>query len=425
MSKIPSAPEDPSRILAAASQHWSRQRWVVAAGIGAVIVVALLVWRIGNDSSGPHYITQPVRRGDLVVKVSATGNLQPTNQVDIGSELSGTIDAVYVDDNDLVKKGQIIARLDTRKLRDQVTQSKASLKAAKAAVLDAQATEQEARANLGRLEQVAKLSGGRLPSHAELDAAKATLTRAQANVSSASAAVTQVQAALQSTETNVELASIHSPIDGIVLTRTIESGQTVASQFQAPVLFTLAENLAQMKLEVNVDEADVGQVKDGQPASFSVDAWPGRQYPSKIIRVGFGALTTDGVVSYKTVLAVNNDDLTLRPGMTATAEITTQQRSNVLLVPNAALRFTPPVSQKKAPEKGGLLASLMPRFGGGRRGLPLKKMDDKAAQLWTLQDKQLVPVSVVFGVSDGTSTEIVSGDLAENMQIVTDMKSGG
>jgi HlyD family secretion protein len=332
-------------------------------------------------------------------------------------------DAVFVDDNDVVKKGQVIARLDTRKLRDQVAQSKASLTSAKSAVLQAQATEEEARANLARLEHVAQLSGGKVPSKAELDTAKATLKRAQANTASAEASISQVQAALQSAETNVELASIRSPIDGIVLSRQIEPGQTVASQFQAPVLFTLAENLSQMKLEVNVDEADVGQVKPGQPASFSVDAWPGRQYPSEITRVGFGALEEEGVVSYKTVLTVNNDDLSLRPGMTATAEITTQQRSNVLLVPNAALRFSPPVPEEKKPSSGGLVASLMPRFGGQRP--QQKARDDNTAQLWTLQNKRLVPIDVVTGVSDGNSTEIRSGGLVENMQVVTDIKSSG
>jgi len=424
MSNIPSAPEDPTRLLAPATTHWLHQRWGIAGAIAGVAIIVLLIWSLGDDDAARQYLTQPVKRGDLTVKVSATGNLQPTNQVDVGSELSGTIDEVFVDDNDVVKKGQIIARLDTSKLRDQVTQSKASLASAKASVLLAEATEDEARANLARQQHVAQLSGGRLPSQAELDTAKATLKRAQANAASAAASVSQLQAALQSTETNVELATIRSPVDGIVLSRQIEPGQTVAAMMQAPILFTLAENLSQMKLEVNVDEADVGQVKPGQAASFSVDAWPGRQYPSQIIRVGFGAQTSDGVVSYKTVLTVNNDDLSLRPGMTATAEITTQQRTNVLLIPNAALRFTPPVTLEKKKESGGVLANLMPRFGSPRTA-QRKAAEDNTAQLWILKDKQLVAVTVTTGVSDGNSTEISRGDLAENMQIVTDIKSAG
>lgn len=420
MSNMPSAPEHPSQLLTRADTHWWRRRWIIGCAVALVVAIGLLLGA-NDDESEQHYVTQAITRGDLTVKVSATGNLQPTNQVDVGSELSGTIEAVYVDDNDVVKKGQIIARMDTRKLRDQVTQSKASLTSAKSAVLQAQATEEEARANLKRLEHVAQLSGGKVPSKAELDTARAALKRAQANTASAEASISQVQAALQSAETNVELASIHSPIDGIVLSRQIEPGQTVASQFQAPVLFTLAENLTQMKLEVNVDEADVGQVKPDQSASFSVDAWPGRQYPSRITRVGFGAETTDGVVSYKTVLTVNNDDLSLRPGMTATAEITTQQRHNVLLVPNAALRFTPPVAVEEKQESGGLVASLMPRFGP-KRTAPTAK-GDNTAQVWTLRDKHLVAVDIVTGVSDGNSTEIVGGELSENMQVVTDIKS--
>ena len=191
-----------------------------------------------------------------------------------------------------------------------------------------------------------------MPSTTELETAEATLARAVADVASARAAVTEARAVLKSNQTNLSKASIRSPINGVVLKRKIEPGQTVAAAFETPVLFTIAEDLAQMELHVKVDEADIGQVQEGQPATFTVDAYPTRKFPAQIRRVGFGSQTTDGVVSYKTILSVNNDDLSLRPGMTATAEITTATREGVMLVPNEALRFTPPADNRLQPQLG-------------------------------------------------------------------------
>ena len=283
--------------------------------------------------------------GNLVVAISASGPLQPTRSVDVGSELSGTLEAVLVNENDRVTKGQVLARLDTSKLEDAVVKSRAAL-------AEAEATVAEARANLNRLRRVAELSGGKVPAKSELETAEATLQRADATAASA-------RAALKTDETNITKAVIRSPINGVVLTRKVEPGQTVAATMTTPVLLSLAEDLTKMELQVNVDEADVGVVKLGQPASFTVSAWPGRNFPATIQRVGLGSTTTDNVVTYKTILTVVNDDLALRPGMTATARITTANRENVLLVPNSALRFTPPAA---APEpSGGIVSKLMPR----------------------------------------------------------------
>ena len=357
-----------------------------------------------------------------MVTVSATGNLQPTNQVDVGSELSGTVQTVFVDDNSQVKKGQELARLDVSRLNDQITKSRAALLAAEAGVKQAEATRQQTQTNLGRLREVAFLSNGKVPAQAELETAEADLSRAKANLASALAAVTQARATLSSDETNLTRASIRSPIDGVVLLRKVEPGQTVAASLQAPVLFTLAEDLAKMELQVNVDEADVGQVKPGQQASFSVDAWPNRKYPARIERVRYGSQTTDGVVSYLTVLAVDNGDLSLRPGMTASAEITTAKRENALLVPNAALRFTPPTQGKAA--SGGIVSLLMPRpprgtsqrgqNGGGKDGLKT---------VWVLRDGQPQAVKVKTGVSNGRLTEILEGDLKVDMRVITDSEA--
>ena len=372
----------------------------------------------------PQFQTEPLSRGNLRVTVSATGKLAPVNQVDVGSELSGTIEAVLVDDNDRLSKGQVLARLDIAKLRDQSAKSRAALASAEAKVLQTVATVKETRANLGRLRQVAKLSGGKVPAPTELETAEATVERAIADEAGARAAVEEARATLRSNETDLTKASIRSPIDGVVLQRKVEPGQTVAASLQAPVLFTLAENLAQMELQVDVDEADVGQVRDGQSATFTVDAYPNRSYPARISLVRFGAETVNNVVTYKTILNVDNDDLSLRPGMTAIAEIVTAERNNVLLVPNAALRFTPPKpAEAQANSGGGLVASLLPRppRGLGPRSRPqnAKGARGAARQIWLLRDGQPVAVPVTVGSSDGRMTEVTGEGLEPGLPVIT------
>ena len=397
------------------------RRWLWLAG--ALIVIAGAVWlflRNGDEAAAPRYTTEAAAVGTLVVKVSATGNLQPTNQVDVGSELSGIVDQVFVDDNDEVKKGQILARLDLSKLQDAVAKSRASLVAAEAQVLQAQATVAEARAALSRFQQVSQLSGGKVPSRSEMDTAEANLKRAEANVASARASVTQARATLQSDETNLGKANIRSPINGVVLARQIEPGQTVAASFQAPVLFKLAEDLAKMELQVDIDEADVGQVEAGQKATFSVDAWPGRQYTAVITRVGFGSQEKEGVVSYLTVLEVGNDDLSLRPGMTGTADITTLTRENALLVPNAALRFTPATpSTGKKKSGANLVGMMMPRPPRQTRKVQ-ETTKGGNQRVWVLRDGQPVAIDVKTGATNGRVTEIVGGSLKAGMQVITE-----
>lgn len=398
-------------------------RWGALALAAAAIVVGVASWRAERAESGPQYRTEEAKRGPLVVTVSATGRLQPTNQVDIGSELSGTVERVFVDNNDRVKKGQVLARLDVSKLQDQVTRSRAALAASQAQLAQMQATAEEARANLARLQQVAQLSGGKVPSKAELEAGEAALKRAVATEASARAAIGQSAAALKSDETNLAKASIRSPIDGIVLSRKVEPGQTVAASLQAPVLFTLAENLAQMKLEVDVDEADVGQVREGQEAAFNVDAYAARRYPSRVVRVGYGSQVKENVVSYLTVLEVANEDLSLRPGMTATAQIVTARRDNVLLVPNGALRFTPPLREAKSKQaSGGIMDSLIPR-PPRPVGQKAPAARDGSQRVWILRDGQPAALKVRIGVTDGRQTEIVEGELQPGMAVITELVS--
>ncbi len=278
--------------------HRAKRAGIVLAVLALAVFATWSLLLRGNGAQ-VKYVTEEVGRNRLVVTVSATGNLQPTNQVDLGSELSGTIEKVFVEENDRVKKGQILARLDLSKINDQVVKSRASVSAADAGVEQARATVAEARANLARLRHVSELSGGKVPSKTEMEAAEAALLRAEAGETNAGAAVRQAKAGLNSDVTNISKGTIRSPIDGIVLARKVEPGQTVAASLQAPVLFTIAEDLARMELQVDVDEADVGMVKPGQPATFTVDAWPGRKYPATLTKVGFGAQTKDGVVSYK------------------------------------------------------------------------------------------------------------------------------
>lgn len=410
-------------IVADRPNGWRRIRFIV---IGAAIVVAVAVFllRPGARPPAQQYKTEDATRGDLVVTVSATGTLQPTNEIDVGSEVSGLVESVFVDDNDRVAKGQVLARLDISKLRDALVTAKASLASAEAGVLQAEATVKESKASLARMRQAFELSGGRVPSKTEMDTAEATAARAVANETSARAAVDQARAALSSAETNLSKASVLSPINGVVLTRKIEPGQTVAASFEAPVLFTLAEDLSKMELQVDVDEADVGQVRDGQKAEFTVDAYPGRKFPANIRRVNYGSQTKDNVVSYKTLLIVDNTDFSLRPGMTATAEITTLSRIGVLLVPNAALRFTPLGPREPPKKSGGIVSSLIPR----PPDQPAKKASGNGAngekRVWVLANGTPRPVSVTVGSSDGHRTEITGGDLRAGMQVITEAAGG-
>ena len=399
----------------------------------AVVLVALAaagIWYWQTQESAkaaPVYTTEAVRRGNLTLTVTANGTLQPTRSIAIGSELSGTVSKVNVDVNDHIKKGQVLVELDTAKLHDQILRSRATVAAANAKVAQTVATVKETEATLGRFEEVARLSGGKVPSKTELDTARATLERARADEAAARASVNDAQAALSTDEINLSKASIRAPSEGVILTRNVDPGNAVAASLQAVTLFTIAEDLKQLRLQVNVDEADVGSVTAGQKATFTVSAYPGRKYPAVITRVAFGSTTTDNVVTYVTYLDVDNTDLSLRPGMTATATITATQRDNVLLVPNTALRFEPASGAGPAAPaaKGGIVASLTPRFS--RRG-PRSSAADGAStatarQVWVLRDGAAAPVAVTPGISDGRMTEIVSGDLKEGMQVITDQKS--
>ncbi len=425
MSTTPPDP-DLEKLLAseAPPSRGRRLRRLLLWGLVALLVLVGLYswWGLRDGDARIDYRTVAARRGDLLVTVTATGNLQPTNQVEVGSEVSGTIAAVSVDYNDLVEAGQVLARLDTTKLAAQASQARAAQAFSRANLQQARVGLDEAARELARLVHLRQLSAGKLPSAQDLETAEMAAARARANEAMIRANVAEATARLEVDETNLEKAVIMSPINGVVLVRSVEPGQTVAASLQAPVLFTLAEDLTKMELHVDVDEADVGQVKEGQQATFTVDAYPDRTYPARITQVRYGAQSVAGVVSYLTVLDVDNSDLSLRPGMTATADIVTQEVRDALLVPNAALRYRPPAPEMTEEQAAGgsLLSKLFPRPSRTRSKKTTESGDRSRQQLWVLRDNQPQAVSVTIGATDGIMTEILDGEVTAGMTFISE-----
>lgn len=419
-------------------RRWWQSPTLWLGAVAVAIAVGGGIWwqKRAAAQARPLYVTEPVKRGDLALTVSANGTLQPTRTVNVGSELSGTVRRVLVDVNDEVKKGQVLVELDTDKLNAQLGRSRAALASAQARLVQSQASLREAEANMKRLEEVQRISGGKLPSAAELDGGRAALERAQADVQAAKASVDDARASLVTVETDLSKAAIKSPIDGVILTRSVDPGNAVAASLQAVTLFTVAEDLKQLRLEVAVDEADVGGVQQGQTASFTVSAYPARNYPASVTRVDYGATKTDNVVTYVARLEVDNHDLSLRPGMTANATINATERKDVLLVPNAALRFTPLESGAAAakPKGGtGLVDQIMPRGparnrnpGGAR---PEGSAPGQVRKLWVLRQvdgkEQPQQLQVRTGLSDGRMTEVQSQELKEGDLVITDQRAAG
>ena len=420
------------------------RKWLV---ITAVLVLAgggIWLWlrQDQNIDAKPEYLTEQARIDRISLTVTAAGNLAPINQVVIGSELSGIINEVYVDTNDMVKKNQPLAKLDTIKLNQQTERSRAALLAAKARVNQVKATLAESKASLARQEELLNISGGKTPSRAVMDTSRATVARSEADLESAEAAVAGAAADVKAFERYIQNATIISPVDGIVLARSIEVGQTVAASFTAPTLFVIAEDLRKMELVVFVSEADIGSVEPGQTANFSVDAWPGRVYSAIVKKVAFGSANNQsyggginaspgaastGVVTYSTELEVANEDLSLRPGMTATVDIAIVDKPYILVVPNAALRFDPVLAAavgKPKEKKRTLVQSLTP--GGGRRwgGSPEPRAGTRSMEphVWILRDGEPVELKVVLGITDGRKTEIIQSDLTADTPVIVSIK---
>ena len=375
--------------------HAHRRPWWPVAAAVAIVALAAGAYALRQHSTTvPQFVTDSVRQGPLLVTVTATGTLQPTNQVDVGSEVSGIIDRVLVDFNATVKAGQVLAELDTQQLDARAASARAALEVAKASLVQAQATVTETAAKLARSRDLASKN---IASQQSLETDDAAAQRAVAAVASAKAQVTSAQAALKDAETALSKAAIRSPIDGMVIAREIDPGQTVAATFQTPVLFKVAEDLRRMELHLDIDESDIGEVHAGQHAQFRVDAYPGKSFEAQITSVRFDPRTVNNVVTYETVLSVANPDLLLRPGMTATADVLIAQKDNVLLVPNRALRFLPP---EQAAERNSA------------HGAP---------RVWVERDGAPSPIAVTTGLSNGDVTEIEPGPLAPGARVIVDV----
>ena len=405
-----------------------RLLWLAGAGVLVLLLLGLWLGQRQADRNRPSpFVTEALHRGDLSLTITATGNLAPTNSITVGSELSGTVLEVYVDANDHVTKGQPLAKLDTTKLLQTAASARATVVSSQAKVAEAEATVREDQATLTRQEELNRLSGGKSPSRSDLETSRATLDRAKATLASTQADLSQAQAQLDVAETDVSKAVIKSPIDGIVLTRSIEPGQTVAASFTAPELFVIAEKLERMKLDVTVAEADIARVARGQIARFTVDAWPDRVYTAGVIRVSYGSTTSNNVVTYATELTVTNDDLTLRPGMTAIADIRVAESKNVFLVSNTALRFDPasalPAPGTAGAPKKSFLQSLMPmppRMAKRPEGTAGDKpaATPGTARIWVLRDGMPQPIEVKTGLSDGRHTEISADELTADLPVI-------
>jgi HlyD family secretion protein len=398
----------------------------------AVLVLGALgawLWRrsVKNKGSGPRYVTAQAKIGPLRETVMATGKFKGLDSVDVGAQISGRVAKVAVDFNDQVKAGQTLAEIDPAQLVSRVEQSRAQVSAADASVRLAKATLAQSKAALARAKDMADKG---LISSKDLEAAQADAERAEASVGSAQSQAILSRASLKDAETSLSWTTIKAPIDGVILARLVEPGQTVAASLQSPVLFTVARDLTQLTLYVDIDEADIGKLREGQDASFTVGAWPTRKFVSKVISVHNLPTAGQTVVTYQAVLSVDNKDLLLRPGMTATASIVTSDRPEVLTVPDAALRYTPPGPPKDRPSSSPFMPMTPPRMGGGQRragGASGAAKGDGAAGaarsgLWVLENGVPKRVMVQTGGSDGQNTEIISGPVQAGTVVITDQE---
>lgn len=391
----------------------------IAIAIISFLAIVLFFIFNGNDKSNKiEYITKKVTQGDLSVVVSTTGNLNPTNSVEIGIEVSGTLKEIFVDFNDEVKAGQILAKIDTVKLQSQVDSSTAALAIAVANQKESQVLLNNKKTLYDRTLNMYKNSGGKYPSKNELDDTRFSYEAAIESLEAAKAKVFQAQSNLKTDKQNLEKASVKSSIDGIVLNREVEVGQTLAATMSAPKLFTIAKDLTNMDLIVSIDEADVADIKKDLPVTFTVDAYPNKVFNGKVKQVRLNPVDTNGVVTYETVVSVDNEDLLLKPGMTATAKIITKESKNKLLIPNGALRFKPKMQEQK---NGGvnLVGPNMNRPANVARDLSKKEL----SPIFILENNQPKRVMVKVLDSDGKLTSIESEELKVDDEVIISQKS--
>ncbi len=371
-----------------------------------LIITLFFVFKAKNKKSEAAFLTAEVTRGDITIMVTATGTLEAMTTVQVGSQVSGTISALYADFNSLVKKGQLIAQLDPTFLKAQVAQAQADFESAKAST-DLSKKEYERSLSLFQKNMI---------SESEKDNSLNKYELAQAQEKSA-------QASMDRVKTNLDYATITSPIDGVVISRDVDVGQTVAASLQAPTLFTIAKDLTRMKVKASIDEADIGKIKEGQEVIFTVDAYPEQNFKGKVSQIRLSPEVVQNVVSYDVIIEVSNPDLLLKPGMTANVTVLVDQREDILKVPSSALRFHPSLKKKKSSGgsgKAGPMARNMSTPDSGTiisnsAGLRMAGQN----MLWILsQQEKPEPVPVKIGISDGSYTQVISDDLKEGDKVI-------
>jgi HlyD family secretion protein len=400
--------------------------------LGAILVLAGTgygFWRWGSSPEESPYVTMPVQRGNITQAVSSTGTLQAVVTVLVGSQVSGTIDKLFADFNTKVKAGQVVAQLNQDKFKASVDQARANLLAAESNLAKAKVTVVDAQRTLERNRELRKRD---LMAQSELDAAQTAYDAALAQLEVNKAQTAQAQAALNQTTVDLNNTVIRSPVDGIVISRSVDVGQTVAASLQAPTLFTIANDLSKMEVHTNVDEADVGNVSEGQEVSFSVDAFPARRFRGRVHQVRNAPIVVQNVVTYDAVVRIDNKDLLLKPGMTANVQFLVSRKENVLTIPNMAMRFKPPDQKNEAqdllrqdqrraaPTLGARRTSRAPggASGAGSRG-------GRRVSIYVLRGGQVEPVEIQLGITDGSKTEVRDGELEENDAVIIGMTSSG
>jgi HlyD family secretion protein len=354
----------------------------LAAAGAAVFAVS----RMGNN--GPEFRTERPQRGDIASSVSATGTVNPVNTVLVGTQVSGTVKKLFADFNSTVKAGQMIALIDPAAFEAQLEQAMANLTMAKAEVERSGAAVLEAERAHGRARDLVSRS---FAARAELDTAETNLVMARANLNVSKARVVQAKASADLAETNLRYTRIKSPVDGVVISRNVSEGQTVAASFQTPTLFSIAVDLTEMQIDSNIAEADIGRIREGMQVEFRVDAHPDRAFKGVVHQVRNAAITVQNVVTYDVVVKVDNKELLLKPGMTANVSVILERKAGVLKVPNAALRFSPPNAEKS-----------------------------REPSVWILEDGRLERVPVKKGLGDGTFTEVESPRLSADIPVITE-----
>jgi HlyD family secretion protein len=378
-----------------------KKKIVIPALIVIVIIAVGLFFYLRGNGKNTAYKTEKISRGEIKAVVTATGTVNAVTTVSVGTQVSGTIKKLFVDYNSPVRKGQILAQIDPSTFQSQVDQATANLLSAKANLEKAAVATVDAQRTFQRNKE---LFAQNFIAKSDLDTAETNFKSAEAQQKVNQAQVGQAQAALRIAEANLEYTRILSPVDGIVISRSIDIGQTVAASFQTPTLFSIAQDLTKMQIDTNVDEADIGKVKAGQEVSFTVDAYPDTIFKGKVSVVRNAPITVSNVVTYDVVIQVNNPQLKLKPGMTANVSITIETLPDVLRVPNAALRFKPTETKGKSESTTG-------------------KQDIKGTKVWLLENDKPSPVKITTGLSDGNYTEVSSGNLKEGQEIITDSLS--